>query len=52
MLLDIERDGMDAVRRYSEELDAWAPESSARRAQLDAAREAWMPACATAWSSG
>lgn len=27
MLLDLERDGMDAVRRYSEQFDGWAPES-------------------------
>ena len=26
MLLEIERDGIDAVRRYSLELDAWDPE--------------------------
>src|ERR1700749_2473659 len=27
MLLDIDRHGMDAVRRYSQELDDWAPET-------------------------
>jgi histidinol dehydrogenase len=26
MLLEIERDGLDAVRRYSRELDGWHPE--------------------------
>ena len=43
ILRDIERDGIDAVRRYSEEFDAWAPadfvvsdaEYRARRAELD-----------------
>ena len=41
MLLDIEADGMDAVRRYSEELDRWSPRAfRATRAELDAAREA------------
>ncbi|MDB6027392.1 MAG: histidinol dehydrogenase [Verrucomicrobiales bacterium] len=27
MLLELERDGMDAVRRYSEKFDAWSPAS-------------------------
>jgi sulfopropanediol 3-dehydrogenase len=27
ILLDVERDGLSAVRRYSEKLDGWAPES-------------------------
>ena len=27
MLLELERDGMDAVRRYSREFDDWDPES-------------------------
>src|SRR3954462_15574165 len=41
MLLDIEAAGMDAVRRYSEELDRWSPPAfRATRAALDAAREA------------
>src|SRR3954466_7188501 len=39
MLLEIERDGMDAVRRYSQQLDGWAPERfRMTRAELDAAR--------------
>jgi sulfopropanediol 3-dehydrogenase len=41
MLLEIERDGMDAVRRHSRELDGWNPERfGVSRAQLDAARDA------------
>jgi sulfopropanediol 3-dehydrogenase len=41
MLLEIERDGMDAVRRHSRELDGWSPERFAMsRAELDAARDA------------
>jgi sulfopropanediol 3-dehydrogenase len=41
MLLELERDGMDAVRRYSQELDGWCPERFAMsRAELDAARDA------------
>src|SRR3954451_1060800 len=40
MLLDIDRNGMDAVRRYSQELDGWGPETfRASRGELDAARE-------------
>jgi sulfopropanediol 3-dehydrogenase len=45
MLLEIDRHGTDAVRRYSQELDDWAPERfRATRAQLDAARDAVGPA--------
>ena len=41
MLLEIERDGMDAVRRSSQRLDAWSPESfRMSRAELDEARDA------------
>jgi sulfopropanediol 3-dehydrogenase len=41
MLLDIDRNGMDAVRRHSGELDRWAPDTfRASREELDAAREA------------
>src|SRR4051812_6701028 len=41
MLLDIDRNGMDAVRRYSQELDGWSPETfRATREELDAARDA------------
>jgi sulfopropanediol 3-dehydrogenase len=41
MLLDIDRNGMDAVRRYSQELDGYGPERfRATRDELDAAREA------------
>jgi sulfopropanediol 3-dehydrogenase len=41
MLLEIERDGMDAVRRSSQRLDTWSPESfRMSRAQLEEAREA------------
>jgi sulfopropanediol 3-dehydrogenase len=44
MLLEIEREGMDAVRRHSERLDGWAPERfRMSRADLDAAREAVEP---------
>src|SRR4051794_39662221 len=44
MLLDIDRNGMDAVRRYSQELDGWGPETfRATRAELDAARDAVDP---------
>src|SRR4051812_16951029 len=41
MLLDIDRNGIDAVRRHSGELDRWAPDTfRASREELDAAREA------------
>jgi sulfopropanediol 3-dehydrogenase len=41
MLLDIDANGMDAVRRYSRELDGYAPERfRASREELDSAREA------------
>src|SRR5690242_11670727 len=41
MLLDIDRHGMDAVRRYSTELDSWGPETfRATREELGAARDA------------
>ena len=41
MLLEIERDGMDAVRRYSLQLDGWNPASfRMTRGELDAARDA------------
>ena len=41
MLLDIDRHGMDAVRRHSEELDGYGPETfRASREELDAARGA------------
>src|SRR3954471_12448403 len=41
MLLDIDRNGMDAVRRYSQELDGYAPERfRTSRGELDAARDA------------
>src|SRR3954451_25033353 len=41
MLLDIDREGMDAVRRYSLQLDGHGPETfRATRQELDAAREA------------
>src|SRR3954468_9418142 len=44
MLLDIDRNGMDAVRRYSQELDGWGPATfRASREDLDAAREAVDP---------
>jgi sulfopropanediol 3-dehydrogenase len=44
MLLEVERDGMEAVRRHSQRLDSWAPESFRHtRAELDAAREAVEP---------
>jgi sulfopropanediol 3-dehydrogenase len=44
LLLEIERDGMDAVRRASQRLDDWAPESfRMSRAQLDEARDAVDP---------
>src|SRR3954471_17028462 len=44
MLLEIERDGMDAVRRYSQQLDAWSPEHfRMTRQELDGAREAVEP---------
>src|SRR3954467_13830595 len=40
MLLDIDRNGMDAVRRYSQELDGWGPETfRASREELDAASD-------------
>ena len=40
MLLDIERDGMDAVRRFSQQLDGWSPERfAASRRELDTARD-------------
>jgi sulfopropanediol 3-dehydrogenase len=45
MLLEIERDGMDAVRRYSQQLDSWGPENfRMTRSELDAARDAVDPA--------
>src|SRR4051794_4610974 len=45
MLLAIDGEGMDAVRRYSRELDDWAPESfRASPGELDAARAAVAPA--------
>ena len=45
MLLDIDRDGMDAVRRYSQELDRWNPPAfRAAREELDAACDAVDPA--------
>jgi sulfopropanediol 3-dehydrogenase len=41
MLLDIERSGMDAIRRYSRELDGWDPPSFAVKAgEIRAARDA------------
>jgi sulfopropanediol 3-dehydrogenase len=41
MLLEIERDGMDAVRRFSQQLDGWGPEWFAMtRRELDDARDA------------
>ena len=41
MLLDIDRHGMDAVRRYSEELDGWTPDRfRLERAELDRAGDA------------
>ena len=41
MLLDIDANGMDAVRRYSRELDRWEPaEFRAQPGELEAAREA------------
>src|SRR4051812_20441786 len=44
MLLEIERDGMDAVRRHSQQLDGWRPERFAMtRAELDEARDAVDP---------
>src|SRR4051812_854326 len=44
MLLDIDRNGMDAVRRYSQELDGWGPETfRASREELDAARDGVDP---------
>lgn len=40
MLLELERDKMDAVRRYSEKFDAWNPASyELTRAQLDEATD-------------
>src|SRR3954466_12950577 len=44
MLLEIERDGMDAVRRYSQALDGWSPpDFRMPRPELDAARDAVSP---------
>src|SRR3954463_15948573 len=44
MLLEIERDGMDAVRRFSQQLDSWNPERFAMtRRELDDARAAVDP---------
>jgi sulfopropanediol 3-dehydrogenase len=44
MLSDIAHRGMDAVRRYSSELDRWSPNSfRAERRQLDLARDAVAP---------
>jgi sulfopropanediol 3-dehydrogenase len=38
MLLDLERDGMDAVRRYSRQFDDWDPQTfQLNREQIDAA---------------
>src|SRR3954467_2608985 len=53
MLLEIERDGMDAVRRYSLQLDAWSPEQfRMSRAELDAARDAVDPGVRSRLSLG
>src|SRR4051794_28240157 len=44
MLREIERDGMDAVRRHSQQLDGWSPERFAcTPEELDAARDAVDP---------
>lgn len=44
MLLDIERNGIGAIRRYSAELDRWAPDRfRATREELDAARDGVDP---------
>src|SRR3954449_1854551 len=44
MLLEIERDGMDAVRRFSQQLDRWNPERFAMsRQELHDARAAVDP---------
>jgi sulfopropanediol 3-dehydrogenase len=44
MLLEVERDGMDAVRRHSQQLDHWNPERFAMtREELDRARDAVDP---------
>src|SRR5690349_19194027 len=44
MLLEIERDGMDAVRRFSRQLDAWSPQRfAASRQELDEAGDAVAP---------
>src|SRR5690349_16692771 len=44
ILLDIDRDGMDAVRRCSRALDHWAPDTfRASAGELDAARAAVDP---------
>src|SRR3954470_12975435 len=41
MLLEIERDGMDGVRRHSQQLDGWSPgRFPCTREDLDAARDA------------
>ncbi len=38
MLLDLEKNGMDAVRRYSEQFDGWVPESfRLEKAQIESA---------------
>ena len=53
MLLEIERDGMDAVRRYSQQLDGWGPERFAmtpRRARRARATPS-TPASASVFSS-
>src|SRR3954452_9504231 len=40
MLLDIDRNGMDAVRRYSQELEGWGQKTfRASREKLDAPRD-------------
>src|SRR3954453_7356501 len=53
MLLEIEREGMDAVRRYSLQLDAWSPERfRMSRAELDAARDAVDPGVRSRLSLG
>jgi sulfopropanediol 3-dehydrogenase len=43
MLLRVEREGMDAVRAYSRELDAWQPESFRVGAEAIAAAGASLP---------
>ena len=43
MLLEIERDGEDALRRYSRELDGWEPATSSSRARRSTRAEASTP---------